>query len=81
MIARLRKNYGLRQHTRGAARLQKEMQEPKQSPHLGALADAEVREHGARRHAEDLRGLLGRVLDEVEDLHPELREAIERVLR
>jgi hypothetical protein len=29
---------------------------------------------------EDLRGLLGRVLIEVEDLHPELREAIERAL-
>jgi hypothetical protein len=40
------------------------------------LADAEVREYDARRHAEDLCGLLGRVLDEVEDLHPELREAI-----
>jgi hypothetical protein len=49
-----------------AARLQKEMQEPKQNPHLEVLADAEVREHDARRHAEDLR-LLG--LEEVEDLH------------
>ena len=26
-------------------------------------------------------GLLGRVLDEVEDLHPELRQAIEQALR
>jgi hypothetical protein len=35
----------------------------------------------ACRHAEDLRGLLGRALDEVEDLHPELRAAIEAMLR
>jgi hypothetical protein len=39
-----------------------------------------VREHDARRHAEEYRGLLGRVLDEVEDLHPGLRVAIERAL-
>jgi hypothetical protein len=32
------------------------------------------------RRWEDLRGLLGRVLNEVEDLHPELREAIKRAL-
>jgi len=32
------------------------------------------------RHAEDLRGLLGRVPDEVEELHPQLREVIERAL-
>jgi hypothetical protein len=43
-----------------------------QGSSLGALAYC---------HAEDLRGLLGRVLDEVEDLCPELREAIEQVLR
>jgi hypothetical protein len=32
----------------------------------------------AQRNAEDLRGLLGRVLDEVGGLHPEPHEAIER---
>jgi hypothetical protein len=56
------------------------MKEPKENPHLAALADAEVREDAACRETEDLRGLLGRVLDEVEDLHPQLREAIERAL-
>jgi hypothetical protein len=34
----------------------------------------------ARRETEGLRQLLGRVLHEVEDLSPELREAIERAL-
>jgi hypothetical protein len=34
-----------------------------------------------RRHAEDLRALLGRVLDEVEGLPPELRVAIEIALK
>jgi hypothetical protein len=48
-------------------------------PISGAAAEA-LADHEARRQAEDLRGLLGRVLDEVEDLHPELREAIERAL-
>jgi hypothetical protein len=33
-----------------------------------------------RWHVEDLRGLLGRVLNEVKDLPPELRKAIERAL-
>lgn len=48
---------------------------------IQALAAIEVERDDARRHAEDARGLLGRVLDEVEDLHPGLREAIERFLR
>ena len=45
-----------------------------------ALALAETALELDDVRAEDLRGLLGRVLDEVEDLHPALREAIEREL-
>jgi hypothetical protein len=56
------------------------MKPPKESPHLAALADAEVERDASRREAEDMRGLLGRVLREVEDLHPDLRAAIERAL-
>jgi hypothetical protein len=50
------------------------------NPHIEALADAEGREDEARRHAERLRALLGRVLDEVEELSPALRQAIEDAL-
>jgi hypothetical protein len=46
-----------------------------------SVADDEAREDDAHRHAEEYRGPLARVLDEVEDLHPELREAVERALR
>jgi len=56
------------------------MKPPKESPHLAALADAEVERDASRRQTEDLRELLGRVLHEVEDLAPDLRTAIERVL-
>jgi hypothetical protein len=56
------------------------MKLPKESPHLAALADAEVERDAARRHTEDLRELLGRVLNEVEDLAPDLRAAIEQAL-
>ena len=52
----------------------------KENPHLQALADAEGERDNARRHTEDLRGLLGRLLNEVEDLAPDLRAAIERAL-
>lgn len=45
-----------------------------------ALALAETALELDDVRAEDLRGLLGRVLDEVEDLHPDLRQAIEREL-
>jgi hypothetical protein len=65
---------------RDAKRIAREMKPPKENPHLAALADAEVERDGARRHAEGLRGLLGRVLAEVEDLPLELREAIMRAL-
>jgi hypothetical protein len=61
------------QEEREAKRALKGATSPKENPHLQALADAE----GER---EDLRGLLGRVLNEVEDLSPELREAITRAL-
>jgi hypothetical protein len=47
-----------------------------------ALENSRATDADARsRHAETLRGLLGRVLDEVEDLHPELRAAIENALK
>jgi len=44
-----------------------------------ALAETALELNDVR--AQDLRGLLGRVLDEVEHLHADLREAIERELR
>jgi hypothetical protein len=65
---------------RDAKRIAREMKPPKESPHLAALADAEVERDASRRETEDLRELLGRVLNEVEDLHPELREAITKAL-
>jgi hypothetical protein len=56
------------------------MKAPKESSHLDLIADTERERDDTRRHAESLRGLLGRVLNEVEDLSPELREAITRAL-
>jgi hypothetical protein len=56
------------------------MKEGPENPHLDALADTEGERDAARRHAEGLRELLGRVLNEVEDLAPALREAITRAL-
>ena len=47
---------------------------------LALVAETERERDDARKHAEDLRGLLGRVLDEVEDLAPELRETIMKTL-
>jgi len=47
---------------------------------LATLADAELERDDARRHTDALRGLLGRVLDEIENLPPMLREEIERTL-
>jgi hypothetical protein len=47
----------------------------------GALADAEGERDDARRHSQDLRVLLDRVLREVDDLPEELRSAIEEALR
>jgi hypothetical protein len=58
----------------------REQQEPKEDPMLALVADTERERDDARKHAEDLRGLLGRVLDEVEDLAPELRETIMKTL-
>jgi len=63
-----------------AKELEREQREPKEDPMLTLVADSESERDAARRHAGDLRGLLGRVLNEVEDLHPELREAITRAL-
>ena len=58
----------------------REQQEPKEDPMLALVAETERERDDARKHAEDLRGLLGRVLDEVEDLAPELRETIMKTL-
>lgn len=58
----------------------REQREPKEDPMLSLVADTEGERDEARRHAENLRGLLGRVLNEVEDLPPELRELIEQAL-
>jgi hypothetical protein len=58
----------------------REQQGPKEDPMLSLVADTERERDDAHKHAEDLRGLLGRVLNEVEDLAPELREAIMRAL-
>lgn len=63
-----------------ARRLEREQREPKEDPMLALVADTEGERDDARRHAEGLRGLLGRVLDEVEDLPPDLRAAIEAKL-
>jgi hypothetical protein len=63
-----------------AKELAREQQEPKENPMLSLVADAEKERDDARKHAEDLRGLLGRVLAEAEDLAPELREAIMKAL-
>jgi hypothetical protein len=65
---------------RDAKRAARAMREPKENPHLAALADTEGERDQARRHAESLRELLGRILDEVEDLSEDLREAIRRAL-
>jgi hypothetical protein len=65
-----------------AKRTQREMRPPKECPHLAALADAEVREHDARRESETLRELLALIRDELaEHLSPKLREAIDSALR
>jgi len=48
---------------------------------LEAARDEATDADARSRHAEDLRGLLGRVLDEVAALPPELRAAIEAALR
>ena len=63
-----------------AKRIAREMKPPKESPHLAALADAEGERDDARRHSENLRELLGRVLNEVEDLPSDLHEAIKKAL-
>jgi hypothetical protein len=63
-----------------AKELLKEQAEPKENPLLTLVADAEGERDAARRHAEDLRGLLGRVLDQWDDIPPELREAITKAL-
>ena len=55
--------------------------EKPENPFLGALADAEGERDDARRHSQDLRVLLDRVLREVDDLPEELRSAIEEALR
>jgi hypothetical protein len=47
---------------------------------LGVGSAAEARDD-ARRRSEALRALLGRILEEVEDLRPELRATIEEALR
>jgi hypothetical protein len=52
----------------------------KKTPFLGALADAEGERDDARRHSKQLRALLGRVLEEIEDLPEDLREPIEKAL-
>src|SRR5262245_19952965 len=68
------------QEEKRARELTREQQEPKEDPMLSLVADTEGERDEARHHAEDLRGLLGRVLDEVEDLPEDLRTAIEQAL-
>jgi hypothetical protein len=68
------------QEEKEAKRKLKGLTEKKTSPHLDLIADTEGERDAARRHAENLRGLLGRVLKEVDDLAPDLREAITRAL-
>src|SRR5262249_44889926 len=63
-----------------ARELLREQREPKEDPMLELVADTERDRDDIRRHAEGLRGLLGRVLNEIEDLPPELRQAIEQAL-
>jgi hypothetical protein len=48
---------------------------------LGALAGAEGERDDARRHSQDLRVPLDRVLREWDDIPEELRTAIEEALR
>jgi hypothetical protein len=64
---------------RDAKRTEREMKEPK-SPLADLVADTERAHDASRRETEDLRELLARVLDEVGDLAPDLRERIERAL-
>lgn len=65
-----------------AKRTEREMRPPKEHPHLAALADAEVREHTARRESEALRELIALIRDELaEQLPPRLHEAITKALR
>jgi hypothetical protein len=66
---------------RDAKRLAREMKPPKESPHLAALADAEVARDASRRQTENLRELLARVLAEWEEIPEGLRAAIEKGLR
>jgi hypothetical protein len=54
--------------------------EKPENPFLGAPADAEGERDAARRHSQDLRVLLDRVLREVDNLPEDLRAAIEKVL-
>jgi hypothetical protein len=68
------------QEEREAKRALKGATTPKENPHLQALADAEGERDDTRRHAEDLRGLLGKVLDQWEDIPPDLRAAITKAL-
>jgi hypothetical protein len=65
---------------RDAKRIAREMKPSKESPHLAALADAEVERDASRRKTEDLRELLGKVLDQWDDIPPDLREAIAKAL-
>lgn len=65
---------------RDAKRTERAMRAQEKNLLADAVADAESERDDTRRHAEGLRELLGRVLNEVEDLPPELREAITRAL-
>jgi hypothetical protein len=58
----------------------REQAEPKGDPMLDLVADTEKDRDEHRKHAEDLRGLLGKVLDQWEDIPPDLREAITKAL-
>jgi hypothetical protein len=64
---------------REAAQRIREAKEPKDNPHLAALADTEGERDEARKHAQALRELLGRVLDEAE-LPESLRQSILKAL-
>ena len=63
-----------------ARRAKRHMTEPKDNPHLAALADAELERDDARHQTETLRGLLGIVRAEWRDMRLELREIIARAL-
>jgi hypothetical protein len=65
---------------REAKRKAREMKPPKENPHLAALADAEGERDASRRQTEDLRGLLGKVLSQWDDIPPDLRAAIVEAL-